>query len=339
MLNPPPESSHPRSQARMSDASTPAVPPPQATPAGPSASSEPRALPKAPRQGLKRWAIAIILFLVLGWSFSGVQFDFKELVNGAPQMADMFQRSVPPDVSTLTDPERYSFPEELTFKQLLLPVPLEGELAEAKDRWWRNTFPNTVLGATIQTIQMAVAGTFIATLFAFPLGFLAARNTSPSPIVYHAIKLAVNFLRTIPDFAAGLILIAAIGLGPFAGTLALAFHTTTVLVKLFSEAIENIDPGVVEAITATGARYPQVVSFAVVPQVIPDFISFVLYRFETNIRAATVLGLIGAGGIGLIMNSDFRMFQYPQAAMSVIVLIVLVMLVDYASARLRRLVI
>jgi phosphonate transport system permease protein len=277
--------------------------------------------------------------VILGWSFAGVQFDFKELLHGAPQMADMFQRSIPPDVSTLTDPERYSFPEDMTLKELLLPLPVDAGLVEIKERWWRNTFPNTVLGATIQTIQMAVAGTFIATLFAFPLGFLAARNTSPAPFVYHAIKLAVNFLRTIPDFAAGLILIAAIGLGPFAGTLALAFHTTTVLVKLFSEAIENIDPGVVEAVTATGARYPQVVSFAVVPQVIPDFISFVLYRFETNIRAATVLGLIGAGGIGLIMNSDFRMFQYPQAAMSVIVLIVLVMLVDYLSARLRRLVI
>ncbi len=300
--------------------------------------SEPRALQSA-RHAWKGWAIALFLGTILGWSFGGVQFDFKELFHGVPQMADMLQRSFPPDFTTLTDPERYSVPEELGVGQLLLPVPLEAELTEVRDRWWRNTFPNTVLGATIQTIQMAVAGTFIATVFAFPLGFLAARNTSPSPVLYHVIKLVVNFLRTIPDFAAGLILISAIGLGPFAGTLALAFHTTTVLVKLFSEAIENIDPGVVEAVTATGARYPQVVSFAVVPQVIPDFISFVLYRFETNIRAATVLGLIGAGGIGLIMNSDFRMFQYPQAAMSVIVLIVLVMLVDYLSARLRRLVI
>ncbi len=301
--------------------------------------AELRDFPRPPRQGWKAWALAAVLLVVLGWSFAGVQFDVKELLRGAPQMADMLQRSFPPDVTTLTDPERYSVPEELGLKELLMPVPLDAELSEVKERWWRNTFPNTVLGATLQTIQMAVAGTFLATLVAFPLGFLAARNTSPSPIVYHAIKLTVNFLRTIPDFAAGLILIAAIGLGPFAGTLALAFHTTTVLVKLFSEAIENIDPGVVEAISATGARYPQVVSFAVVPQVIPDFISFVLYRFETNIRAATVLGLIGAGGIGLIMNSDFRMFQYPQAAMSVIVLIVLVMLVDYLSARLRRLVI
>lgn len=301
--------------------------------------AELRDFPKPPRQGWKTWAVAAILLLVLGWSFSGVQFDLKELVRGAPQMVDMIERSFPPDVSTITSPDVYAVPEELGLKELLLPIPLDAELAEIKERWWRNTFPNTVLGATLQTIQMAIAGTFLATLVAFPLGFLAARNTSPSPIVYHAIKLTINFLRTIPDFAAGLILIAAIGLGPFAGTLALAFHTVTVLVKLFSEAIENIDPGVVEAITATGARYPQVVSFAVVPQVIPDFISFVLYRFETNIRAATVLGLIGAGGIGLIMNSDFRMFQYPQAAMSVIVLIVLVMLVDYLSARLRRLVI
>ncbi|MNR82176.1 Phosphate-import permease protein PhnE [compost metagenome] len=334
MLQQPPEPLQPsESQAQPESQAERKVP--MSEPQAP----ESRALPQPPRQGWKGWAVGLLLAFILGWSFAGVQFDFKELIHGAPQMADMFKRSIPPDVTTLTDPERYSVPEELGLKELILPVPLGGELSELKERWWRNTFPNTVLGATIQTIQMAVAGTFIATLIAFPLGFLAARNTSPSPILYHAIKLTVNFLRTIPDFAAGLILIAAIGLGPFAGTLALAFHTTTVLVKLFSEAIENIDPGVVEAVTATGARYPQVVSFAVVPQVIPDFISFVLYRFETNIRAATVLGLIGAGGIGLIMNSDFRMFQYPQAAMSVIVLIVLVMLVDYLSARLRRLVI
>lgn len=276
--------------------------------------------------------------VALYWAFSGVQFNLQELMAGIPKMGEWIQQSLPPDLTTITAASQYSLPPELTIEQLLSPLPLGPELLEIRERWWANVFPNTVVGATIQTIQMALAGTFLAILIAFPLSFLAARNTSPHPAVYHGIKLAVNFLRTIPDFAIGLVLITAIGLGAFTGTMALAFHTSTVLIKLFAEAIENIDAGVIEAIQATGARYMQVMSFAVVPQVMPDFISFILYRFETNIRAAAVLGLIGAGGIGFIMKSDFSLFRYPQAATTVIVLIVLVMLVDYSSARLRKMV-
>lgn len=299
----------------------------------------PTRFPERPRRARTSWVLGAFMALVLVWAFAGVQFNLKELVEGTPKMVEWIKESLPPDLSTITDPQRYALPPELSVGQLLGPVVLPGELAEIKDRWWANTFPQTVLGATIQTIQMAFAGTFLAVLFAFPLCFLAARNTSPHPYVYHAVKLAVNFLRTIPDFAVGLVLITAIGLGPFTGTMALAFHTATVLIKLFAEEVENIDGGVVEAIQATGARYVQVLAFAVVPQVMPGFISSVLYRFETNIRAAAVLGLIGAGGIGFIMKSDFSLFQYPQAATTVLVLIVLVMLVDYTSARLRKLVI
>lgn len=295
-------------------------------------------VPAPPKKGWRNLVIALSLLAVLAWAFSGVQANPKELIEGAPQMWDTLSRMMPPDITRVTDPAVYDVPTELSVWQLLLPVPLEGELDRIRAAWWNNTFPQTVVGATIQTIQMALAGTFLALIIAFPLSFLAARNTSPFPAVYHGIKLVTNFLRTIPDFAVGLVLIAAIGLGPFAGTLALAFHTATVLIKLFAESIEDIDAGVVEALEATGARYMQVLSFAVVPQVMPAFISFLLYRFETNIRAAAVLGLIGAGGIGFIMNSDFRMFQYAQAAMTVTVLIVLVMAVDYLSAQLRKMV-
>lgn len=295
--------------------------------------------PPRPRRSWRVPVLLLTLVVVLGWAFWGVQFDFRELIAGTPKMVEWVQQSLPPDTSMLTDPGQYSLPEELKLPDLLLPTPLSKDSAEIRDRWWSNVFPQTVLGATLQTIQMALAGTFLATLFAFPLCFLAARNTSPHPYVYHGVKLVVNFLRTIPDFAVGLVLITAIGLGPFTGSMALAFHTTTVLIKLFAESVENIDGGVVEAIQATGARAVEVISFAVVPQVLPDFISFILYRFETNIRSAAVLGMIGAGGIGFIMKSDFSLFRYPQAATTVIVLIVLVMLVDYTSARLRRVVI
>lgn len=301
-------------------------------------SGKPLVLPPRPRRGWRLPLAALVVCWLVAWSFAGVQVNLKELVDGVPNMLDTLGRMLPPDFSRVTDLSVYEFPKELSWTQLLLPVGLGPELAGIKAAWWANTFPQTVVGATIQTIQMAIAGTVVATLLAFPLSFLAARNTSPHPAVYHAVKLLTNFLRTIPDFAAGLVLIAAIGLGPFAGTLALAFHTTTVLTKLLAEAIEDIDEGVVEALRATGAKHLQVLAYAVVPQVTPAFISFVLYRFETNIRAAAVLGLIGAGGIGFIMNSDFRMFEYPKAAMTVLVLVVLVMVVDYASAQLRKLV-
>lgn len=301
-------------------------------------SEVPSRLPPRPARSLRLPGVAVMVLLALYWAFSGVQFNLQDLWTGIPKMADWVHQSWPPDLTTITDASQYSLPSELTARQLLSPLPLPHALADIRERWWANVFPNTVLGATIQTIQMALAGTFLAVLIAFPLSFLAARNTSPHPGIYHGIKLIVNFLRTIPDFAVGLVLITAIGLGAFTGTMALAFHTSTVLIKLFAEAVEGIDSGVIEAIEATGARYMQVISFAVVPQVMPDFISFILYRFETNIRAAAVLGLIGAGGIGFIMKSDFSLFRYPQAATTVMVLIVLVMLVDYSSARLRKIV-
>ncbi|MBI6545827.1 MAG: phosphonate ABC transporter, permease protein PhnE [Cyanobacteria bacterium NC_groundwater_1444_Ag_S-0.65um_54_12] len=289
--------------------------------------------------GWRKWGSTLLLLLVLVWAFAGTQFNPVELAKGFPKMIEMAQRSMPPDTSRIFSPQAYGLPPELSWQETLLPLPLPPELGEIRERWWYNTWPQTILGGTIQTIQMAIAGTFLAAIFAFPLSFLAARNTAPHPLCYYTIKSVVNFLRSIPDFAVGLVLISAIGLGAFTGTMALAFATTMVLVKLFSEAIESIDPGIVEAIQATGANHWQVYSFAVVPQVMPEFLSFVIYRFEANIRSATVLGLIGAGGIGLLMNSDFRMFQYPQAAMSVLVLVVLVMAVDYGSAKLRKLVI
>lgn len=287
-----------------------------------------------------RWSLSLIItLLVLAWAFVGAQFRPAELVGGVPQIADIVGRMLPPDPSQVTDIRNYSIPHELNWAQLFLPLPLSPELTELRSRWWANTFPQTVIGATIQTIQMAVAGTFLALLLALPLSFLAARNTTPAMWLYTAVRGLLNFLRSIPELAYGLIFVAAVGLGAFAGTLAVAVGTTTVLAKLLSESIERIDQGVVEAIRATGGNYLQTLSFAVIPQLIPDLISFTLYRFESNIRAASVLGLIGAGGIGYLLNTAFRQFQYQQAAAIMVVLIVLVMSVDFLSAQVRKLVI
>jgi phosphonate transport system permease protein len=291
--------------------------------------------PPAPKRGARFFFWLVILSLLLVWSFRGAKLRPRELVEGIPPIFTTVGRMLPPDFSKVSNPRSYFLPPELSLTRLLLPLPLSEEEQRIKRRWWDNTFPQTILGATIETVQMALAGTFLALLVAFPVGFLAARNTTPHPWVYTGVRAGLNFLRTIPDLALGLLFVAAVGLGAFAGTLALFIHTATVLGKLLSESVENIDEGVVDAIRATGAGYTQVLAFAVVPQILPDLISFTLYRFETNIRSASVLGLIGAGGIGYLMNTSFRTFQYQEAAAIVIVLVVLVMLVDFASSRLR----
>jgi phosphonate transport system permease protein len=295
--------------------------------------------PPEPKRSARFYVLVVIALVVLAWSFQGAKVRPGELIEGIPQIFVTLGRMLPPDFSKITNSKNYFFPKNLTPTELLLPLPLEESAKEARQRWWNNTFPQTVAGATLETVQMALAGTFLALVVAFPIGFLAARNTTPHPMVYYSVRGALNFVRTIPDLALGLLFVAAVGLGAFAGTLALAIHTATVLGKLVSESVENIDEGIVEAIRATGAGYAQMVSFAVLPQVLPDLISFTLYRLETNIRAASVLGLIGAGGIGYLMNTSFRTFQYQEAAAIVLILIVLVMLVDYLSSRLRNLVV
>lgn len=295
--------------------------------------------PAAPRRGAGFFLWLGTLLLLLVWSVQGAKLRPGELIEGIPQIGSTIARMLPPDFSKVTDTRNYYLPQGFSLVELLLPLPLSDERAAIKQRWRDNTFPQTVLGATLETVQMAIAGTLLALLAAFPLGFLAARNMTPHPVIFHALRALLNFLRTIPDLALGLLFVAAVGLGAFAGTLALAIHTATVLGKLLSESVENIDEGVVEAIRATGAGYAQILSFAVLPQILPDLISFTLYRLETNIRAASVLGLIGAGGIGYLMNTSFRTFQYQEAAAIVLVLIALVMLVDYLSSRLRALVV
>jgi phosphonate transport system permease protein len=295
--------------------------------------------PSAPKHGARSLVFVGLFVVILAWSFQGSKLRPGELVQGIPQIAVTIGRMLPPDFSKITDIKSYFLPENLSLSELLLPLPLAEAQERIKKRWWNNTFPQTVVGATLETVQMALAGTFLALLVAFPVGFLAARNTTPHPLVYYGLRGALNFLRTIPDLALGLLFVAAVGLGAFAGTLALAIHTATVLGKLLSESVENIDEGIVEAIRATGAGYAQILSFAVLPQILPDLISFTLYRLETNIRAASVLGLIGAGGIGYLMSTSFRTFQYQEAAAIVVVLIALVMFVDYLSSRLRNLVV
>jgi len=192
---------------------------------------------------------------------------------------------------------------------------------------------NAIRGA-IQTLQIAVVGTVAAAILALPIGFAAARNAAPRWLFYWT-RSVLNVFRAVDTLVYALFFVAAVGLGPFPGVLAVVVYTATVLAKLYSEAIEAIDPGPVEAVTASGATRLQVLRWGVLPQLVPQFLSFVLYRFETNIRAAAILGFVGAGGIGFYVQTYLRMLNYPAASSVLLVLVVLVMLVDFASSRLR----
>ena len=193
--------------------------------------------------------------------------------------------------------------------------------------------PAALKGA-LGTIEIALLGTALAAALAVPLGFLSARNVAP-PALYYVVRTALNFFRSMDTLVYALLFVAAVGLGPFPGMLAVVAYTTTSLAKLYSETIEGIEPGPVDAIRATGATRLQVLRFGVLPQVLPLFLSYVLYRFESNVRAATVLGFVGAGGIGLYLQTYLRMIDYPSASTVLLVTVVMVMVVDFASARIR----
>ena len=196
-----------------------------------------------------------------------------------------------------------------------------------------SVLPSALAGA-LKTVEIALLGTAIAAGLALPLGFLSARNVAPAP-VFQPARVVLNFFRSIDTLVYALVFVAAVGLGPFPGVLAVIAYTTTSLAKLYSEAIEAIDPGPVEAVRATGATRLSVLRWGVLPQLVPQFLSFTLYRFETNIRAAAILGFVGAGGIGFYIQTYLRMLNYPAASAVLLVLVVLVMLVDWGSSRLR----
>ena len=188
-------------------------------------------------------------------------------------------------------------------------------------------------GAVI-TVEIALLGTAAAAALALPLGFVSARNVAPPPVFYPA-RTVLNLFRSVDTLVYALIFVAAVGLGPFPGVLAVVAYTTTSLAKLYSEAIEGIEPGPVDAITATGATRLQILRYGVLPQVLPLFLSYILYRLETNIRAATVLGFVGAGGIGFYLQTYLRMIDYPAASTALLVTIVMVMVVDAVSSKVR----
>lgn len=200
-----------------------------------------------------------------------------------------------------------------------------------------------------ETVAIAIWGSLLAVLWALPVSFLAARNTLEiffpgdgwiyrvlRRMCQFTIRRLLDFCRGFNEFVMALVFVAVIGLGPFAGIMALAIHTFGILGKVFSEAIEAIEPGQVEAVSATGAGPLQVLSFSVMPQVMPLVVSYSLLRFESNVRSATILGFCGAGGIGFVMFDKLSSYQYRDVATMMGMVILAVTVIDTLCAKLRR---
>ena len=255
----------------------------------------------APRpEGTRGWlgyaALALALGWTLQWSATGAQLSLGELANGMPQIADFLSRSVPPDWS-------------------ILP------------RLW---------APALETIQIAIWGTLLSIVLALPLSFIAAGNLHGWHGLRRATRQFLNVVRSINELILALVFVSAVGLGPFPGVLALALHGMGMLGKFFAESIEEIDSGPLEALRSAGASQLQIIVFGVVPQAITAWIAVVLYRFEVNLRSATVLGMVGAGGLGFELVGSLKLFRYQETATCIIVITAMVILADLASNLLRQ---
>jgi phosphonate transport system permease protein len=212
-----------------------------------------------------------------------------------------------------------------------------GDIVEYLSRYRSPNFTN--LGEYFilmgQTLATALWGTAIAFVISFVMAPLAAKNLTPHPIIYHLTRELFNFMRAMPDLLLALIFVAAVGLGPLPGVMALGFHTAGFLGKFFAESMERVNPGIYEAVSATGASFLQQIMFAAWPAIIREVVGYTLYIFDRNVRMAAVLGLVGAGGIGLALQQNLRTFRYDESAALIIVMLVSIVAIDYLSAGIR----
>lgn len=243
---------------------------------------------------------AIVLLAVLHvLAIDGTQFKPQLLVEGWAGMASFLAEAVPPD---------------FTWATVLKPS----------------------LQATLVTLWIGLLGTTLSVPFALLLAVLGARNTAPNSVVYQLARALLSFFRAVPDIVFALIFVTAVGLGPFAGVLALICHNTGVMGKLWAEAMEEVDPGPQQALGTAGANGIQQVANATLPMVIAQWTGLLLYRFDVNVRSSLVLGLVGAGGIGLLINRSIKNFQFDEMLTHILVVLVLIIVVDQVSAFIRK---
>jgi len=244
-----------------------------------------------------RWTAAVVIAVPAVWSAVGLDVSLSRVLSAPADIWNIVTNLIPPDMS-----------------------------AEAIQR---------ALPKIMESVFIAWIGTMIGAFFSFPLAFLAAKNVS-NTAVNTFVRQILNAIRAVPELLVAMILIPVAGLGAWTGTLALGIHSIGTLGKLSSEVIEGIDPGPVEAVASVGGGPISRMRFAVVPQVMPTIVAYWLYRFEINIRASAVLGVVGAGGIGAELISQLRFRDFPRAGTVLFLTIVTVLAIDTVSARVRR---
>lgn len=247
--------------------------------------------------GRMKWFLFVLLFIPAAWwTANDLGLSIGAFAAGIPSLFRLIGRMLPPDITI--------------FPSLVRPMLL--------------------------TLEVAAWGTLIAVCVSAVLAMGAAKNLfGANPLIYYCTRFILNTLRSIPDLIWALIFVAAVGLGSFPGVLALAVYSCGELGKLYSESIENIDPGPRESMESTGAGSLKVLRWSIIPQIMPEIITYSLYRLESNVRHATVLGLVGAGGLGFELNTAMRLFRYEEGSMIIIMIIVMVTITDFISGRLR----
>jgi phosphonate transport system permease protein len=193
----------------------------------------------------------------------------------------------------------------------------------------------TIVALLVETLQMAIVGTVLGAVLSLLVAFTAASNIAP-PWLYYPARWFMNIIRSVPDLVFALMFVSAVGLGPFAGILAMTLGSLGSIGKIFAEAMESVDRGPVTAMEAVGASKRQVIHYGIVPQAAPLLVSYTLLLFEGNVRGATILGLVGAGGIGLELTTAMRMYDYGHLSAIIICIIALVTVIDQGSALIRR---
>ena len=249
-----------------------------------------------PQWSLKTLISILVFVFVLIFAVKDLEINFIKLITDSSKyFGDILSRMLPPDFSNL----------------------------------------NELVYAMFETIEIAFLGTFIAIVLSIPLGLFSARNLAPNYFVYLICKTIVIFFRAIPEFIIAMILVIAIGFGAMPGVLALGLHTMGFLAKFYAEDIEHINKGPIDALKSSGATKSQIISFGVIPQILPSFVANNLYILDRNVRMATMLGIVGAGGIGYELQSSFRMFEYERVSAIIILIFVTIFIIDHLSAFIR----
>lgn len=187
----------------------------------------------------------------------------------------------------------------------------------------------------LETWNIAIFGTTFGAILALPVSFLAAGNVNTNKFLYRIFRFLFNIIRTVPEVILAVLFVALVGIGDVSGIMALTVLTIGIVGKLLSESIESIDPGPIEAIQASGGNKLQVIRYAVIPQVLPQYVSYTLYSLEINVKASVILGFVGAGGIGIILRQQLGMFNYDRVATIILTIFIVVTIIDFISNRLR----